>query len=148
MTIQVGDTRTLPTAFFYHAGVLDKIQLPILTTTIATLPLATPRVPMFQYPIPEHTLEEGKSKVAVKLYTSTSLATAMVRSLPGSLPHEQGHLTPGDSHKTIHNTMSSVLDLTGNLQAVLGDAMDMATAMLPHIPTSPLNTGSVLSRHL
>jgi len=36
---------------------------------------------MFQYPIPEHTLEEWKAQVAVDSYSATTLAKAMALSL-------------------------------------------------------------------
>jgi hypothetical protein len=40
---------------------------------------------MFQYPIPEHTLEGWKSKVTVDSYTAIMLARAIALSLKGSL---------------------------------------------------------------
>ena len=61
MCRHVGDTRTLPSAFLDHNGVMGRMHLPILTAAAIAPPpfLANlPRVPMFQYPIPEHTLEE------------------------------------------------------------------------------------------
>ncbi len=44
-----------------------------------------PRVPMFQYPIPDHTLETWKSKVMTDSYTAIMLAKATALSLRESL---------------------------------------------------------------
>ena len=82
MSRHVEDTQTDPSAFLDHNGVLGRIRLPILSTVAIVLPLSKlPRVPILRYPIPEHTLEEWKTKVAVDSYIPTLLAKAMALSL-------------------------------------------------------------------
>jgi hypothetical protein len=56
---QEGDTHAIPTTFLDHHEDLGRLHLPILTAEdIARPDTQPPRVPMFQYPIPEHTLKE------------------------------------------------------------------------------------------
>ncbi len=49
---------------------------------------------MFQYPIPEHTLEEWKSKVTVDSYTAIKLARATTLSLKDSLEFSTEAISP------------------------------------------------------
>ena len=49
---------------------------------------------MFQCPIPEHTLEEWKSKVTVDTYTATMLARATALTLKDSLEFPVGAISP------------------------------------------------------
>ena len=92
MIHQIGNTENIPSAFLDHHGVLGKISLPILTAEAIIPPNPQPpRVPMFQYPIPEHTLAEWKAKVAVDSYMPTMFARATALSLKESidLPTDQ-----------------------------------------------------------
>ena len=57
ITHQIGVTQTIHSAFLDHHGVMGRISIPILTAAAIAPPNPQPpRVPMFQYSIPEHTL--------------------------------------------------------------------------------------------
>jgi len=102
---------------------------------------------MSQHPIPEDTLEEWKSEVAVGSYTPTLLATAIDRSLQDSLSLPTGEDLLERSREPLLDTIASILDLADDLQAILGEKIDTATAMFSHQP-SPPSTRSTLPRHL
>ena len=55
---------------------------------------------MFQYPIPEHTLEEWKSEVTVDNYTTIMLARATALSLKESLEFPIGDISPKGNRET------------------------------------------------
>jgi hypothetical protein len=55
---------------------------------------------MFQYPVPEHTLDEWKSKVAVDSYTPTMLARATALFLMDSIEFPTGHISPEGNRET------------------------------------------------
>jgi hypothetical protein len=102
---------------------------------------------MFQYPIPEHTLEEWKSKVTVDFYTDIMLARATTLSLKGSLESPTGAISPEDNKETSQNTKTHILELANTLQDILGKAMDTATAMFPRKAAPPPTRGTP-PRHL
>ena len=55
---QIKDTVTVQTTFLDHLGVMGTLHIPIMTTGELPPPLARPpRVPLFQYPIPEPILQ-------------------------------------------------------------------------------------------
>jgi hypothetical protein len=100
---------------------------------------------MFQYAIPEHTLEKWKSRVTVDLNTAIFLSTAMARTLLDSVfINEVSRLmTPSPNPMEVQ---AALLSLANDLQTILGDAMDMITAMSPH-ESSALKRGT-FSQHL
>ncbi len=102
---------------------------------------------MFQYPIPEHTLEEWKSKVTVYSYTTIMLARATALSLKGSLESPTGTISLEGNKETSQDTKTHILELANILQEILGEAMDTATAMFPHKEAPPPSRGT-LPRHL
>jgi hypothetical protein len=108
---------------------------------------ATPRVPMFQYPIPEHTLEEWKSRVMVDSYTALMLARATALSLKDSLEFPSGAISLEGNRETSQDTKAHILELASTLQDILGGAMDTASAMFPHKAAPPPAKGT-LPRHL
>ncbi len=70
---------------------------------------------MFQYPIPEYTLEEWKSKVTVDSYTAIMLARATALSLKDSLEFPTGAISPEGNRETSHDTKTHILDLANIL---------------------------------
>ena len=60
-----------------------------------------PRVPTFRYPIPEHTLDGWKSKIAVDSHGAIALATVMGHSLLASSPPTMGPPTDPGSYSQI-----------------------------------------------
>ena len=108
---QIEDTVTVQTAFLDHLGVMDTLHLPIMTTEALPPPRARPpRVPLFQYPIPEPILQEWKAKVTVESYATISLAKAMGHSLLASLGHELGSI-PTDEAIDPYCVASSIVGL-------------------------------------
>ena len=91
VTQQIGNTQNLSSAFLDHHGVLGRISIPILTAEAVAPPIPQPPwVPMFQYPIPEHTLETWKSKVTIDSFAAILLAKATALSLKDSLEFSSG----------------------------------------------------------
>jgi hypothetical protein len=102
---------------------------------------------MFQYPIPEHTLEEWKSKVTLDSYIAIMLARYAALSLKNSLEFSTGPISPEGNGEVSQDTKTHILELANNLQDILGGAMDTAKAMFPHKAAPPPSKGT-LSRHL
>ena len=99
-----------------------------------TPPVAEPpRVPIFRYPIPEPILEGWKAKVAVDSYDATSLAKVMGHSILAPLGHGPRRSPPSDAVDP-HCVASSILGISNDIQAILGDALAEATTMFPHKP--------------
>jgi hypothetical protein len=76
-------TQTIATSFLDHNVVLGKVSLPLLippASQIITTAM-TPRVPMFKYPIPPHTLAASKSHVEIDSHSPTSLAIAAANAI-------------------------------------------------------------------
>ena len=97
---------------------------------------------MFQYPIPEHTLEEWKSKVTVDSYTAIMRARATALSLNDSLESPAGAISPKGNRETSHDTKTHILKLANTLQDILGKAMDTVTAMVPRKAAPPPSRGT------
>ena len=93
LSLQTGDVVTLQTAFLDHKGVMGSLQLPISIEPDLPPPIARPpRFLTFRYPIPDHTLDGWKAKIAVDSHGDIELARAMGQSLLASLPqHAGGH---------------------------------------------------------
>ena len=102
---------------------------------------------MFQYPIPEHTLETWKSKVTIDSFTAIMLAKATALSLKDSLEFPSGAISPEGVRETSQDTKTHILELANTLQDILGEAMDTATTMFPHKAVLPSSRGT-LPRHL
>ncbi len=102
---------------------------------------------MFQYPIPEHTLEDWKSKVTVDSYTAIMLARATTLSLKDSFEFPTGAISPEGNREPSRDTKTHILELANTLQDILGEAMDTATTMFPHKAVPPPSRGT-LPRHL
>jgi hypothetical protein len=102
---------------------------------------------MFQCPIPEHTLEEWKSKVTVDSYAAIMLARATALSLKDSLKSPTRAISPKGNKEISQDTKTHILELANTLQDILGEAMDTATAMFPHKAAPPPSRGT-LPRHL
>ena len=102
---------------------------------------------MFQYPIPEHTLEERKSKVSVDSHTVVMFARATALSLKDSLDYTNGDISPMGKKEISQDTRTHILELANTLQDILGEAMDTAKSMFPHKATPPPSRGT-LPRHL
>ena len=147
LSLQTDDVETLPTAFLDHKGVMGTLQLPISIGSDLPPPIARPpRVPIFRYPIPEHTLDGWRSKIAVDSHGAIALAQAMGQSLLASLPqHSRGPPTylGSDSHLVGPN----ILGLANAIQTFLGDALSEATKMFPLKTPTPPSKGT-LPRHL
>ena len=110
------DTQAIPYAFLDHNGVLGRIHLPILTAEAIVPTLAKPpRVPMFQFLIPEHTLEDQKSTMAADSYTATLLPKMMALSLLDSLSLTSGDQPLEDHGEPTQETTASILGLARNL---------------------------------
>jgi hypothetical protein len=92
---------------------------------------------MFKYPIPEHTLEEWKSKVAVDSHTATMLARATALSLMDSIEFPTGLISPEGNRETSQDTKTHILELANTLQDILGEAMATTTTMFPHKVAPP-----------
>ena len=92
---------------------------------------------MFQYPIPEHTLEECKSKVAVNSYTATILTRDTTLSLMDSIEFPNETISPEGNRETSQDSKTHILELANTLQDILGDAMNTATIMFPHKVAPP-----------
>ena len=92
---------------------------------------------MFQYPIPEHILEEWKSKVAVDSHTATTHAKATAFSLMNSIEFPTGPISTEGTRETSKDTKTHILELANPLQDLLGEAMDTATTMFPHKAAPP-----------
>jgi len=143
-----GDTQTIPSAFLDHHGVFGRLHIPLLSSKdIAPPDTQLPRVPMFQYPIPEHTLEEWKAQVAVDSHSSTTLAKAMTLSLLDSLDSSPVEISPQGHKEMSQITTAHILDLANHLQSIPWEAMDTATSMFPH-RIAPAPSRNTLSRHL
>ena len=148
ITHQIGVTQTIHSAFLDHHGVLGKITIPILTTAaIAPSNPQPPRIPMFQYPIPEHTLEEWKSRVTVDSYAAITLARATALSLNDSLEFPTGAISPKGTREISQDTTTHLFDLANTLQVIIGETMDTATAMFPH-KSAPPPSRDTFPRHL
>jgi hypothetical protein len=102
---------------------------------------------MFQYPIPDHTLEAWKSKVTIDSYTAIMLAKATALSLRDSLEFPSGTISPEGVREVSQDTKTHIIELANTLQDILGEAMDTASAMFPH-KKSPSPTRGTLPRHL
>jgi hypothetical protein len=102
---------------------------------------------MFQYPIPEHTLEECKSKVTVDSYTAIMFARATALSLKDSLEFPTGAISLEVNKETSQDTKTHILELANTLQDILGEAMDTVTTMFPHKAAPPPSRGT-LPRYL
>jgi hypothetical protein len=83
LTTQNGPTQTIKISFLYHNGVLGTASLPLLVPPAfePSKPAITPRVPTFKYPIPSHSLEEWKARVAVDSHSPTTLAIANANAI-------------------------------------------------------------------
>jgi hypothetical protein len=84
--------------------------------------------------------------VAVDSYAATSLAKAMGHSLLASLSHGPGNIPTSDAMDP-HCIASSIVGLTNDVQAILGDALTTVTTMFPHKPPATPAKGT-LPRHL
>ncbi len=102
---------------------------------------------MFQYPIPEHTLEEWKSKVSVDSHTAVMFARATALSLKDSLEFTIGAISPMGNREVSQDTTTHILELANTLQDILGEALDTTKAMFPHKAAPPPSRGT-LPRHL
>jgi hypothetical protein len=144
---QIEDTVTVQTAFLDHLGVMGTLHLPIMTTEELPPPPARPhRVPLFQYPIPQPSLQGWKAKVTVDSYVATSLAEAMGHSFLASLSHGPGNILASDSID-YQCVASTIVGLANDIQAILGDALTTATTTFPHKPPAKPDKGT-LPRHL
>ena len=79
-------------SFLDHAGMLGRLSIPLLIppTPVVNAATRTPRVPMFKYPIPPHSLEAWKTQVSMNSYPSISLAIATANAILDNLrdnPH-------------------------------------------------------------
>ena len=123
ISLQTEDTATVKTAFLDHQGVMGTLHLPNPSTEALPPPMAIPpRVPFFQYHIPEPILEGWKAKVAVDSHAATSLARAMGHSLLASLAQCLEGRATGDAMDP-QCVASSILGLAIDIQAILGDAL-------------------------
>ena len=126
---------------------MGSLQFPISIEPDLPPPIARPpRVPTFRYPIPDHTLDGWKAKIAVDSHGAIELARAMGQSLLASLPQHAGGApsVPGSAsigmEKDIHG-------LAHDIQTILGDALSEATKMFPLKTHNPPSKGT-LPRHL
>ena len=89
---------------------------------------------MFQYPIPANPLERWKSQVVVDSHSPISLAIATATAILRSL---DAVTTPNHPVKKNHylRDRESVLSLTADIQAIVGDAMTLASNMFPQHPS-------------
>jgi hypothetical protein len=95
---------------------MGRISIPILTAAAIAPPNPQPpRVPMFQYPIPEHTIEEWKSKVTVDSYIAIMLARATALSLKDSLEFPTRAISPEGNRETSQDTKTHILELANTL---------------------------------
>ena len=92
---------------------------------------------MFQYPIPEHTLAEWQTKVAVDSHTATMLARATALSLMDSIEFPTMPISLEGNRETSQDTKTHILELVNTLQDILGEAMATATIMFPHKMAPP-----------
>jgi hypothetical protein len=134
------------TSFLDHCGVLQTASLPLLTPLAQVLSKAvkTPRVPMFKYPIPPHSLAAWKLHLAVDSHSPTSLAFATANAILMSLGDGTNTLTP---ENTAGQHLGDRDSLATDLKNILGDAMNIATTMFPLKATTPCN-GQTLPHHL
>ena len=131
MSRQTDDTLTVQTTFLDHQGVLGTLHLPIPPPEALPPTLARPpRVPLFRYPIPEPTLDGWKSKVAVNSHADISLAKAMSHSLLASLTH-QPEGKPTRDALAPQWVDASIIGISNDIQAILGEALAVATIMFP-----------------
>jgi hypothetical protein len=139
LTIQNGPTQAITTWFLDHCGVLEKTSLPLLIPPAQVLSTSakTPRVPMFKYPIPPHSLAAWKTRVAVDSHSPTSLAIVTANAILRCLKDGTHIATPANTTGQQLGDMDSILSLATDLQNIRGDAMDMATTMFPLETTTP-----------
>ena len=132
-------------SFLDHAGVLGRISIPLLIppTPAVQAVARTPRVPMFKYPIPSHSLEAWKTQVSLHSHPSISLAIATANAILDNLRDNPHNTTPVPSPHHQLGSTESILSLADDLQNILGEAMDLAKSMLPLKATAP-NKGQTL----
>ena len=116
ITQQIGVTQPIHSAFLDHNGVMGRMFIPILTAEAVSPPIPQPpRVPLFRYPIPEHTLAEWKSRVTVDNYTAIMLARATALSLQASIEFPSGSISPEGNRETSTDTRTHILELANTL---------------------------------
>ena len=136
LSTQIRDTTTLYTSFLDHKEVLGTIYIPVLTEeAIAPPPPKTPRVPTLFFPFLEHAMEIWRSKVAVDSSTAIALSSVMSRSLLDCLSCDNQRR--GDPSPNPYEVESAILSIANDLQTILGEAMELATAIFPHKPAAP-----------
>ena len=147
LTLQTSDITTIPTAFLDHRGVQGTLSLPIAIGPDFPPPSPRPpRVPTFRYPIPEHSLDAWKSKVAIDSHGAIALAVATGHALLASLPpHTSGSQSDPRSDTQIPGL--DILDLANDIQTILGDALTEATKIFP-LKTAKSTKKGTLPRHL
>ena len=122
---------------------MGNLHLPIMITEALPPPLARPpRVPFFQYPIPNPILQGWKAKVTVDSYVVTSLAKAMGHSILASLGHDLKRSLASDVIDP-HCVESAIVGLANDIQAILGDALAEATTMFPQKPLATPGKGTL-----
>ena len=102
-------------SFLDHAGVLGIIFIPLLIPPFPVVNAAThtPRVPMFKYPIPPHSLEAWKTQVSMNSYPSISLAIATANAILGNLrdtPHTTTYVPSIDRRLGSKESILSLAD--------------------------------------
>jgi hypothetical protein len=147
LTLQTSDITTIPTAFLDHRGVQGTLSLPIAIGPDFPPPSPRPpRVPTFRYPIPEHSLDAWKSKVAIDSHGAIALAVATGHALLASLPpHTSGSQSDPRSDTQIPGL--DILGLANDIQTILGDALTEATKIFP-LKTAKFTKKGTLPRHL
>ena len=74
--------------------------------------------------------------MVVDSYTAIYMSTARAHRLLASLTRNEVSC-PANARPNPHEVEKSVLSLANDLQAILVDAMDTATAMFPKKPSAP-----------
>ena len=126
---------------------MGTLQLPISIGPDLPPPIARPpRVPTFRYPIPEHSLDAWKSKIAIDSHGAIALAVATGHALLASLPpHTSG--SQSDPRLDTQIPGLDILDLANDIQTILGDALTEATKIFP-LKTAKSTKKGTLPRHL
>ena len=89
----------------------------------------SPRVPLFQYPTTDHTLEKWKSGIAVDSYAATSSTTDMARSLLDSLSHPSRNYPQEEFPNPSQATTTSILGMASDIHDIHAEAMATAITM-------------------
>ena len=121
------------------------IPLFIPPTPAPTKAATTPRVPTFKYPVPSHSLDEWKAKVAVDSHSPIHLTIATAHAILSSLADG----VPTVTHATTSQQLGgreSILSLASYLHQILDDAMSLATTLFPLKANTP-RKGKVLPHH-